>query len=132
MLIKVFTNYNSIHILENVRDVVLQSGSYILPEELFVTADDGTLAGIRPIPDTWGPSSKKGWNVPTISSENYIIFDDLRPYKWETDDKTLGGTHQPQVKVIDFYDKDGRAKRLLVAGLAYVCNDEGKTIHKVE
>lgn len=115
MLLKIITNRNTIKIIDGIEDCEILGPSMGLSGPTQVTCHEGMLkaghhprhncASIEAIEtyDSFGGSSAGG----TESSESYTP------------------------KFVD-YKKNGKLHRLAVADYAYLCNDDGKTIAKIE
>lgn len=95
MLIKVYDPSSSIHIIEDVTNVVVHMNSYKSPH-------NGPRFEGPDMPTTWRMIPKN-----TGSSEDTYRF-------------------------VDYTDQDGVRTRLQIDAFAYICNDSGKTIEKVE
>lgn len=121
MLIKIMTNLNTTKIITDVTEaeVVNAAVEYCSYESLVAAAVNTHTSAIHGCGLAGGPDMK-------VTAPDYFeCFDEVR----------LGaGDSSPlptyQARLID-YEKNGQRKRLAVLGLAYVCNDEGKTIAKV-
>ncbi len=94
----------SLHIIDDAEDVVVHQGNYALP----IGTHEPAL-NFR----GWGPT----------------------PQYWEDEDIHLYGhpahTNGGTLRIVD-YTKNGIRKRALISKLAYICNNQGKTIEKVE
>lgn len=105
MLIKIYTEISNctpsseqLHIIENVKDVVIHQGNWDTP--------------------SWLNSPVASPHVPWGPEPRHLL---IEPFHADSKDT---------VRVID-YTADGERKRALVKSLAYVCNDNGKTIERV-
>lgn len=93
------------HIIDDAEDVVVHQGNYCLP----------TPKPNSPVIDFsgWGPA-------PQWFSDDYIKL-------YGHPELTNGAT----VRVID-YTKNNQRFRALISSLCYVCNNQGKTIERIE
>lgn len=104
MIIKNYNACDDLQIIENVNDIQISKGEYQIPDKVESFSDFNI-----------GPQRDLIIAIP---------FEYFRTPK-------LGSSHI-NVRIVD-YKKSGEDfyRRLLVGNIAYICNDQGKTIEKV-
>lgn len=125
MLLKIFTSQNTIKIIEGIQDVEIYGGCF--PVNTWQEMYD---LDIPPIRGTYEP--------PTIENFDWKPHRATEPMQPGTDyiqpimDKESPAKAYPvNLKIVD-YQKNGEWKRVAIHQYAYLCNDDGKTISKID
>lgn len=125
MLLKIYTDKNSLVVIENIQNIEIHNGTFIAHSvsEIFQGGQQNIVDGFQPI----GPDWNKPSPMPVIefhgSGQSPRLLDgDIR---FAADDIP--------VKFIDYQRNDDVWRRVAIDffGTAYLCNDQGKTIERI-
>ncbi len=115
MLIKIYTNQNSVKIIDGITNAEIHQGEYRF--ETYAQLYDAISNGPGVL--------RANGRTPEVQSFDSCLSGNVTPA--ETPDSQLAAK---AVKFVD-YEKAGEWKRVAVQQYAYLCNDEGRTIQKI-
>lgn len=127
MIIKALDARGAFVIHEDIKAVTVHQGAYVwsfMPGSPASPIFDDFYLPTHPCQD------KGGWDLwvdrRTWEDEGKHIDSNQHVKRMES------GSIDARVTVVDAELKGGGFRRYLISAIAYVCNDDGKTIHKVE
>ena len=133
MLLKIYTDKNSLVVIEDIDDIEVHNGTYLVTDKKHIV-DGGFLReelvkGMEPWQQI-GPDWDRGGPLPPAKYYGTGKSPELAG-SMQFGDQLFAPSDIP-VKFID-YRKQGQWNRLAVDffGVAYLCNNQGKTIERI-
>jgi len=126
MLLKIYTSSNTVKIIDKLDDVEVHTGSRSV--KTWAEMYDLTTPPIRGTFDTPKVDNYdwvQGCRNERVASANDFIHPALQ------DVESAAAAYPVQIKLVD-YLRAGEWKRVAIQQYAYLCNDDGKTIQKID